>query len=584
MATPGDLIRDPKRTPFNIGQRLNLTDFAWEEALPLADGLGVPTQEAQQILQWVLNWTEGHPYLTQRLFCAITEEAKSDWSEAELERIVRSTFFGAMSQQDNNVQFVRDMLTKRAPDLFGVLTAYRKIYKGKGSVQDEEQSLIKSHLKLSGIVRSESNLLQVRNRIYKEIFDNRWIKENLPIPSKILTLQTVFIISTFVTAVTLGMRELGWLQPWELRAYDQMMLSRPPEPPDNRILLVRITEKDLQRYKSPLSDEIFNKLLKKIKSYQPRVIGLQIKPSEKANLGVGIGKDNNIIAACAFESMGRPEVAPPPNFSEDNIAFSDLIPDYESDLIRDNNFDNVIRRSLLFMTPFSDSKCNTGYSFASTLAINYLYKTDYGFDKDNAFYIGKVTFPRLQRNSGGYKNIDDRGYQLLINYRNLRNVANTVTLTEVLTGKINSHLIKDRLVIIGTDARSLNSGFLTPYSTSEEKAPTISPLFIHAQITSQLISAVLDKRPLIEYFPEWVEALWAWLWSFVGSVIVWQLGYKWKSYLVFGISIVGLIGVCYILFIQASWMPLVPPVIAFIISGLSVGSISYLILIRVNRK
>jgi hypothetical protein len=27
VATPSDLIRDPKRTPFNIGQRVELTDF-----------------------------------------------------------------------------------------------------------------------------------------------------------------------------------------------------------------------------------------------------------------------------------------------------------------------------------------------------------------------------------------------------------------------------------------------------------------------------------------------------------------------------------------------------------------------------
>lgn len=38
VATPGDLIRDPKRTPFNIGQRVDLTDFSFEEAMPLAEG------------------------------------------------------------------------------------------------------------------------------------------------------------------------------------------------------------------------------------------------------------------------------------------------------------------------------------------------------------------------------------------------------------------------------------------------------------------------------------------------------------------------------------------------------------------
>ena len=67
VATPGDLIRDAKRTPFNIGQRVDLTDFTKEEALPLAEGLGLPSDKAQQVLGWVLDWTGGHPYLSQRL-------------------------------------------------------------------------------------------------------------------------------------------------------------------------------------------------------------------------------------------------------------------------------------------------------------------------------------------------------------------------------------------------------------------------------------------------------------------------------------------------------------------------------------
>ncbi|MBE9088091.1 AAA-like domain-containing protein, partial [Tolypothrix sp. LEGE 11397] len=78
VATPGDLIRDAKRTPFNIGQRVDLTDFTFEEALPLAEGLEQVTDDAQQLLRWVLNWTGGHPYLTQRLCAALVREGKGE--------------------------------------------------------------------------------------------------------------------------------------------------------------------------------------------------------------------------------------------------------------------------------------------------------------------------------------------------------------------------------------------------------------------------------------------------------------------------------------------------------------------------
>ncbi|MBR8835916.1 MAG: AAA-like domain-containing protein [Stigonema ocellatum SAG 48.90 = DSM 106950] len=198
VATPGDLIRDAKRTPFNIGQRVDLTDFTFDEALPLAYGLGLPDTEALQVLRWVLKWTGGHPYLTQRLCGAVVkaltqrnvatpgssprQSLQVSLTEKELDQIVSSSFFGVMSEQDNNLQFVRDMLTKRAPQGLEkeVLSVYRHIHRGKRKVVDEEQSLVKSHLKLSGVVRRHGNTLVVRNGIYRHVFDQHWIWEHLP--------------------------------------------------------------------------------------------------------------------------------------------------------------------------------------------------------------------------------------------------------------------------------------------------------------------------------------------------------------------------------------------------------------------
>lgn len=163
VATPGDLIRDPQRTPFNIGQRVDLTDFTRTEAQPLADGLHLPPAEAAPVLDRVLHWTNGHPYLTQRLCQTLVDELRTHWTEADVDRIVECTFFGVMCEQDNNLQFVRDMLTKLAPDVDEVLTIYKEIRSGKHAVRDEEQSQVKSHLKLSGIVRRKGFDLKIAN-------------------------------------------------------------------------------------------------------------------------------------------------------------------------------------------------------------------------------------------------------------------------------------------------------------------------------------------------------------------------------------------------------------------------------------
>ena len=317
--------------------------------------------------------------------------------------------------------------------------------------------------------------------------------------------RTIFVTSLSVTVLVLGAREFGWLQRWELRAYDQMMLMRPPEAEDDRILLVTVTEKDLQQQKDVLSNETINQVLKKIQSYQPRVIGLHNslyqKNTQKINLEIEIPKDN-IFAGCVFEGINETEaeIPPPPNFTE-NTGFTDLIPDFD--------IDDVVRRGLLFSTAFTNSKCNSDYSFATKLAVNYLAQQgiEYNFP-DKIFSLNKVPFPRLEKNSGGYINLDRRGSQILINYRNHNNVAKNISFTEVLTDKVNPNVIKNRLVIIGTSARSIDRGLDAPYSISGKKISKVSPVFIHAQITSQLISAVLDNRPLIWYFPEWLEVAW----------------------------------------------------------------------------
>ncbi|MEO0842577.1 MAG: CHASE2 domain-containing serine/threonine-protein kinase [Cyanobacteria bacterium J06643_5] len=378
--------------------------------------------------------------------------------------------------------------------------------------------------------------------------------------------RTIVVTSLGVTVVILGVRGLGWLQRWELRAYDHMMALRPKEPIDNRIVLVTVTEEDLQRYNNPLPDETINKLLKKIKSYQPFVIGLHIKRPRQANLAADIGKEK-IIASCAFGSMGEPEVPPPANFDGDNIAFRDFV----------FNRSNIIRRGLIFQKIKKNSRCNTDHSFAITLAINYLYNLEYDADKNKYFTIGNTVFKSLTKNSGGYVNLDNKGSQILINYRHPSRFARTVTLTNVLTDKFEPDLFEDRLVIIGITARSGSNRYQTPYHVSENNdASTVSPVVIHAQITSQLISAVLDNRPLIWYFPEWLEAIWTMAWSLVGGILAWKVRRPVFLLIVSGITVSGLVIICYGLIVQAGWVPVVPPGLALVFTSIGVlGYTSY---------
>lgn len=179
VAAPSDLIRDTRTTPFNIGQRVELDDFTLADAAPLSQGLGREAWQGELLLERVLYWTGGHPYLTQRLCRAIAEDdAVQD--EDDVNRLCDELFLSPKARdRDDNLLFVRDRLLRSEVDLAGLLELYRDVRDGKRIADDETNPLI-TVLKLSGVVRVMGGELWVRNRIYQSVFSRQWVAENLP--------------------------------------------------------------------------------------------------------------------------------------------------------------------------------------------------------------------------------------------------------------------------------------------------------------------------------------------------------------------------------------------------------------------
>lgn len=178
VATPSDLIRDTRTTPFNIGQRIELTDFTAEEASPLAQGLCTDFEKGQQLLRRVLYWTGGHPYLTQRLCQAVSEDSTATLEAVD--RICNELFLSHRARErDDNLLFVRERMLRNEADVAGLLLFYGKVRNG-GKIRDEETNPLVTVLRLAGIVRVEGGYLAVRNRIYAEVFDKAWVIANLP--------------------------------------------------------------------------------------------------------------------------------------------------------------------------------------------------------------------------------------------------------------------------------------------------------------------------------------------------------------------------------------------------------------------
>ena len=185
VATPADLIKDNRVTPFNIGRRIELHDFTEKETAALAEGLcrangKTPAADPGAVMRRILYWTGGHPYLTQSLCRDVGESADDPRTTQTVDRTCEELFTSLRARErDDNLIFVREWLLNRKADRARLLDVYDQVRRGKRVRDDETQPLI-SALKLSGIVCGENGRLRVRNRIYAKVFDKQWIRANLP--------------------------------------------------------------------------------------------------------------------------------------------------------------------------------------------------------------------------------------------------------------------------------------------------------------------------------------------------------------------------------------------------------------------
>ncbi len=355
------------------------------------------------------------------------------------------------------------------------------------------------------------------------------------------------------TAFVIALRILGLLQLPELWAYDRFLTLRPTEPVDNRLLVVTVTEADIQKYQQwPLSDELLAKVLQKLEQHQPHVIGLDLY----RDYPVGDGQaalipqlqSPKLVAVCSLSSGQKPGVAPPSLTRTEQQGFSDVVLDE----------DGVLRRQFLYLTPDPDSPCRTSHSLSLRVAQRYLADQEIypQLTEQEHLQLGDRIFPPLTANTGGYRGLDARGYQLMINFRLPQQTAfHRVTLSEVLTDAVNPDWIQDRTVLIGMTADTVPDRFRTPAHSATEATPGV---MIHAQMVSQLLSHVIDGRTLIWSWPDWAEAVWIGLWSLVGSGVMGVLRSQPKQLMGLLALLLELSFCCWLFLLFGGWIPLIP--------------------------
>lgn len=369
-----------------------------------------------------------------------------------------------------------------------------------------------------------------------------------------------FLLAHLVFILLLGVRSLGYLQSLELTAYDAMLIHQSNHKPvDDRITVLWLTDADQRKYGWPLSDRLLTELLQRLLENKARVIGLDLyrdmpvplnDTEGNALLNQVFADNDNIIAIMKFTNVDGSYV-PAPKILEKKrqVGFNDVI--YDSGYI--------IRRGLLFM---DDREGSWKEYFGLKLALRYLKDEGVYLRNDGKdMILGDTLLPApLSGDFGGYVSNDASGYQFLFNYFNVHNPIKSLTLTQLFDNNFNPDLLRDKIIIIGTNAEATPDFFYTPVSRwldGEQRMPGVS---VHAHGTSHILRWGFGQDQALYSFNESEERIWIWVWTLLGALFCLKIHDFWRFAVFNSLGIAGLGLISLVAFHYHWWLLFVAPV------------------------
>ncbi len=381
----------------------------------------------------------------------------------------------------------------------------------------------------------------------------------------------IFLIAPSVAVVVIAGSVSGLLQLMEWATLDQFFRLRPPEPIEPRIVIVTIDEPDIKYVAQwPMPDMAMARLLKNISAQKPRGIGLDIyrdlvvEPGHQELVSVFKSTPNVI----GIEKVAGSPVDPPPTLDEsDQVAAADLILDA----------DGKVRRGLILV---NNSEGKSRQSLGVKLALMYLEAEGISLrviDGEKKIYgLGEAVFVPLTGKEVGYMTKDTGGYQILLNFRGGTDRFTTISMTDVLENRIPPDLMRDRIVFIGAIAHSLQDIFQTPYSNTIISAGAATPgVVIHANLTSQILNAALEGRPMMRAWSKKYAGIWIIFCSFISAIScglfllkneVNKLAFFQVTIGSILLEIIGLLLISYLAFLSGLLIPPFSPILAAIAS------------------
>ena len=385
---------------------------------------------------------------------------------------------------------------------------------------------------------------------------------------------TVAIATVVTSAFILGLRQVGAFVPAELAVWDRLGSAQSDQGPDPRLLIVGISEADVRQSGGfTLSDADLATAINNLQAHQPARIGIDLLREQPMGEGAddlaASLKDPNVAVITRLSDADSDNIIlPPSNVMFEQLTFSNLVvdPDFRVrrslmvDYLDEAIAQHVVESSLSGNSSTADLLERPVFAFGAELAIRYLEQYEnVSPEAGDILQIGDTRFEPLTQSFGGYQAADDAGYQIFFRYRSPKDVAERLNFSDVLDNNFNPAQIKDKIIIIGVITSTSSDHFRTPYSDKLAASEQYTPgAIVHAQVTSQILNAVLESRPLLSAIPLWGEILLIGFWGCVGGILTLRI--RSLRLLLAGnlIAILVIYGACFFLFIRGIWLPLVP--------------------------
>ena len=395
------------------------------------------------------------------------------------------------------------------------------------------------------------------------------------------------IISLLVLLTVMFVRSRGWLQAPELFVYDHLVKARTKlDSKDDRIVLIGMTEEDLQRYGYALSDRILAEVLHNVGKQNPVAIGLDFyRDRDEPRSGEGASELATQLKNldCVFGITRLDYFHGPPALGDDPAR------------VLTNNFkkdaDGVYRRAIL-TAEFNRSKGQDGKALSVTsLSFGVVGAYLDSISVPIAYVpqsqgaplvrLGSTVIPRLVPDAGGYVNARVEDYEYLFDYESPRsfrvhdpndkkqdrNTPHDYSFRQVLDEEIPEGALTGKIVFLATVMESIKDSNPTPIHDN------LRGVEQHVLLTHQLLRVALDGVKPMSWWPEWAEILWIATAAMLGGIAGLLLHSPWKIVPALSLLLAALYFAGWFAFYERLWIPIAAPIAACAVAAALVLSV-----------